>query len=839
MTYAAAVLADSPLAYWRRGDSAGTTAADSSGNSRTAAYYSSSSPVPGLLTSDADGARSVPQVIGNAAWMNVNGITVEAWIKPSSTNNNTGLVSRFNTDSDWIMWCNTSNKIAVRFYNTVHTAVDLAWSTTPTTGAIYHVVATYVSGQARLYVNGTQVDSSTALTGNLKVGIGANIEGGSYNGGSFQFAGVIDEIAVYSGELSPTRIGVHYNAGLGIFTDPPDDPTDLDVDEGVLNLGLSWDASTGSPDGYDVRIDGGTPIDAGNVLTYDFTGLDPSTSYDLEVRAYNAYGDSGWSLVTASTLDLLAPTGLAVLGDDEDTITLTWDTHPDAEGFEVRIDGGASTDVGLTTIHMFTGLDEDTLYTLEARAYLGAFFSDWSSLDSTTEGPPPTVAGFTATIKVGAHEWVITDADTIDPSDPLHVLDGLTLGWQINESDPWPTQPDPTDCTVGFYATDVAELDDVEIGTPMYVVLEDSDGNVFATFHGRVGQASAKPIKRRAGLRMLYTLPGVDYTVDLAESDVTIVDAWPAESADDRFGRIVTLAASVGVILTAPSDTGSAAFEALDPITTNLGALLADHLRQIAIVGDVGPERYIVVPVMDGDGLLDHFECVLLPRSVPASSMPGTFAIIGGLLTLVFADPDANGLVSAGDVDLDTQWTKLKYRAVNQVTVSSDTTTVRAVRPGPPVRLTLDSTLTDEDAMQRMATLYLPDHDEAVGWVAEAFRFYAHRQQSALVPSWFPDHREDPPNTDVFVQPIAVTGIPANINFGGVAAAYAGQLANVSLTMQRRKLLVDFSLRRQLSFGTGDDAASWEWAFDTFPTVAWEDIDPDLSWYEARLGKAT
>lgn len=690
-----------------------------------------------------------------------------------------------------------------------------------------------------------QVTTGTSVTptwtSTPRIGVGRR-----NSGDDMCFNGDMGVILIYNRKLTSgeradlvTWVTANPSGGLQYVPAIPGDPTGLDVDEGVTNLELSWSASTGSPTGYDVRINGGIPIDVGNVLVHDFTGLTPATSYTLEVRAYGAGGDSGWSSIGGTTLALPAPTGLAVLGDDEDSITLTWDTHPYAEGFEVRLDGGAATDVGLTTIHIFSGLDETTLYDLEVRAYLDGFFSDWSSLESTTEGPPPVAASYTVTIKVGDHEWIITDSDVLDPSDPIHVLDALNLGWEIPESDPWPTQPQATTARLRFFATNVDELADVAIGTPMYVVLEDADANVFATFHGRLAEETAQPVKRRAGLRMLYSIVGVDYTVDLNEQPVTNTIVWPAETADERFDRIVDLAAGVGVTLTPPADTGTAAFEALDAQTRNLGPLIADHLRQIAIDGDIGPERYVVVPVMDIDGLLDHFECVILPRAVPASSLPGTFVIVAGKLTLVFADPDANGLVDAGDVDLDVSWTRLKYRAINHVVVSSDAITREAIRPGPTVRLNLDHTLTDGDAVQRMAKLYLPDTDEALGWVADTFRFYAHRAQDALLPPWFPDHREDPPNTDVFIQPIAITGIPTNINFGGAFASYAGTLANVSLTLQRRKILVDFSLRRQLAFGSGAEAASWAWAQTEFPTVDWDDIDPDLSWYEARLGKAT
>lgn len=210
LTYSQEVLADSPLAYWRLGDS-GTTAVDSSGNGRDANLVAAN-PVTGLIVGDSDQGHSGRGSLLAAAWMDVSSVTVEAWIKPTSTNNNKGIVARFTSGSqDWILWCNTSSKIAWRPYNTSGSSVDLAWSTTPSNGSIYHVVGTYVSGQARLYVNATEVAQSTALSGDLRTQ-SANLEIAGYQA-SNALAGTIDEVAIYSGELSAARILAHYTNG--------------------------------------------------------------------------------------------------------------------------------------------------------------------------------------------------------------------------------------------------------------------------------------------------------------------------------------------------------------------------------------------------------------------------------------------------------------------------------------------------------------------------------------------------------------------------------------------------------------------------------------------------
>lgn len=54
--------------------------------------------------------------------------------------------------------------------------------------------------------------------------------------------------------------------------------------------------------GYEIRINGATVIDAGDVLTYLVTNLEPNTEYDFEVRSYNEAGQySAWSNIATAT----------------------------------------------------------------------------------------------------------------------------------------------------------------------------------------------------------------------------------------------------------------------------------------------------------------------------------------------------------------------------------------------------------------------------------------------------------------------------------------------------------------------------------------------------------
>lgn len=775
MTYPTLLLTHNPLVYWRLGDASGTAAADAAGNGKTGLYIGTGGYLgaTGLLTGDADDA------------VNFDGSSNSVSIEPPA------LGATEAADFTSIAWFNADAVSSNRFI-VGRASASSGFSRSNNSKWMLRID----SGTLTFWRN------TNGTSGWLSLNCGSVSTGGTHMV-AVTCNRTTGDIFVY---LDGSQVATVNATGSLPFTGVTSDGAGLSAGNWMQGgAGAEW---------FDGRLDEVAYIET--VLT----ALEISDLYDEGLSP------------TPDALD--PPTGLVILGADEDSLTLGWDAHPYAEGFEVRIDGGTPIDVGLTTLHMWDDLDPLTMYELEVRAYLDGDFSDWASIDGTTDPEPPPVGEYNVTLKLGSHEWTINYDDVLDEDAEVQVLDGLKIAWELNESDPWPAQPQGVTGFVGFYALDVDELDaDLAIGTPMSIVLEDGDANVFATFHGRVTQAQASPIKRRAGLRMLYQVNGDDYTADLYEEPVTIVEAWPAESADDRMGRIVDIAATVGITLEPPADTGSAAFEELPAGTTTVGDLVADHLRQIVIDG---PLRYIVTPVIVDD-LLDHFECVLLDTSVDSAVLPGTFAIIDGFLTVVFPDTEADGVVDAGDVNLDTTWTRLKHRAVNRVSVTGTDYVVEATRPGPPVRLSLSTSLTDVPTAERMAELYLPDTDEALGWVADSFLFYAHRHQAGLIPPWFPDHRDDPPDLTAYVNPLAILRIPENINFAG-ATALAGQLSRASVQVQRRKILADFSLRRRLPTPTGEDAASYEWVYAEFPTVTYADVDPSLSYYEARLAKA-
>src|SRR5690349_1675667 len=82
--------------------------------------------------------------------------------------------------------------------------------------------------------------------------------------------------------------------------------------------------------GFEYRVNGGSPVDVGNVLRSILNALSPSTTYLFEVRSYDREGiRSRWVPVTGETPEAPAappvPTGLVVTGFTSSSISVTCD----------------------------------------------------------------------------------------------------------------------------------------------------------------------------------------------------------------------------------------------------------------------------------------------------------------------------------------------------------------------------------------------------------------------------------------------------------------------------------------------------------------------------------
>jgi RHS repeat-associated protein len=217
--YAAQVALDSPLAYWRLGESAGTRAYDQSGSSNNATYSGGYWPgQPGALTTDAATSTSFDGSSGYAAALPIGSLSrwsLEAWINPGGNQGqDTGVISDvYSTVVNYALFFNYSGStplgLVTGFYDSG------GWHLTPAVnvvaGSWSHVVGSFDGSTIRLYIDG-QLESSLSYTASsTSNGIGLRI-GRRWDSAS-DFAGRIEDAAVYGGALDASRIMAHYLAG--------------------------------------------------------------------------------------------------------------------------------------------------------------------------------------------------------------------------------------------------------------------------------------------------------------------------------------------------------------------------------------------------------------------------------------------------------------------------------------------------------------------------------------------------------------------------------------------------------------------------------------------------
>jgi hypothetical protein len=212
------VLADSPVAYFRLGDTSGTTAVDSSTNANNGTYSGSPSlNAPGVVNApDGDGGVSfssgLSQRMSNsriAAYDVADIFTMEAWIRTNAVGAvNAGIFSRGNNGP----YIRTTSG-ALHFVKSNISVIAIGPKVND--NYFHHIVWTKSGAANHFYLDGVEIFpavTNATMTNPATVGLAV---GADWNGtAAFRefFDGVIDEVALYSTVLSPARVTAHYNA---------------------------------------------------------------------------------------------------------------------------------------------------------------------------------------------------------------------------------------------------------------------------------------------------------------------------------------------------------------------------------------------------------------------------------------------------------------------------------------------------------------------------------------------------------------------------------------------------------------------------------------------------
>jgi hypothetical protein len=220
--YRGAVLADTPVSYWRLGEASGTAAADERGANPGTYVNSPTLGVASLLSSDTankavtfDGTNDQVKVADSASLRFTGPFSLEAWIKPTSLPAAGSFASIMTKAESYTLQFNGPRLEFTIIQNGIRKRLQ-APSGAVSTGQIYHVVGTYDGNTQRLYLNGKEV-ASTPLTGGASSSANA-LYLGSWGGSGEFFKGTIDEAAVYGSALSATQVSAHYAAATSTAT---------------------------------------------------------------------------------------------------------------------------------------------------------------------------------------------------------------------------------------------------------------------------------------------------------------------------------------------------------------------------------------------------------------------------------------------------------------------------------------------------------------------------------------------------------------------------------------------------------------------------------------------
>ena len=299
-------------------EGSGTTVADASGNGHTGTITGATWAATGKYGKalQFNGTSALVTVADAASLHLSSGMTLEAWVNPSTVNANWRDVIYKGNDNFYLEATSTNasrpdaGTIAGGSYaDAFGTAVLPAnsWS---------HLAETYDGAALRLYVNGTQV-ASTAHTGTIASSTNPLQIGGDRIYGQF-FAGLIDEVRVYNVALTAAQIQTDQATPVG--ANLPSAPGALTANTvSASEIDLAWGASSGVS-GYQLeRCQGSGCSNFVQIATptgtsYKDTSVSPSTSYSYRVRASDNSGNVGpySNVATASTAFTVSP-GTAVL----------------------------------------------------------------------------------------------------------------------------------------------------------------------------------------------------------------------------------------------------------------------------------------------------------------------------------------------------------------------------------------------------------------------------------------------------------------------------------------------------------------------------------------------
>jgi len=318
-SYAMAVLADNPLAFWRLDETSGTTAHDYMGG-HDGQYTNAVLGQPGFSfigpgTSVAFGPPRDSYVanIGSVDFGTTGtgaAFSVEAWVKcPSGQNGDVGIVAKGTGAGGEQFSLDLGNGGSYRFFVRDYTgAGKSACSSVAPDNTWQHVVGVCDEphGQLRVYVNGEAGQNAAISAGILQsshaVSIGSRQSGGSAY--DLNLNGLVDEVAIYNCALSEARVQAHFDARYS----PGSAPVIATQSAAVTNYAslpivFTVDVAGTPPISYQWQFNGSDIPSATNCV-FSIPSLDVTNSGDYSVAVNSPFGTGSGDIAQLTVLPI-------------------------------------------------------------------------------------------------------------------------------------------------------------------------------------------------------------------------------------------------------------------------------------------------------------------------------------------------------------------------------------------------------------------------------------------------------------------------------------------------------------------------------------------------------
>ncbi len=199
------------VAAYNFNEGSGTQALDVSGSGNTGVTTRTTWSTAGRTGSALSfGGNAFVTIADNAMLDLTAGMTIEAWVRPSSSSNNVRPIvyKERGFGFSYALFSSSNGNVPAAWIRTT-AQVSAAGTSSIPSNTWTHLAATYDRSRLRLFVNGVEV-TNTAATALISTGTGPLRIGGTNNGSDF-FRGLIDDVRIYNRALSAAEIQADMN----------------------------------------------------------------------------------------------------------------------------------------------------------------------------------------------------------------------------------------------------------------------------------------------------------------------------------------------------------------------------------------------------------------------------------------------------------------------------------------------------------------------------------------------------------------------------------------------------------------------------------------------------